>query len=275
LALAGFARGAAAQTDTLCAPACAAGETCVNGVCMVPARPAPATAPAPAAAPAAPAAVAPVPAPARQATDAEVARSAPLPAAHAVAVAPPPRHREGMLILPFLGLHSFQDSNASGLDAGLRVGSFVGGFINNSWSMNGAAELDILNFNNDGGVDGSGQMLAVTFDPLLHLGSEKIELVLGPKLGGWALREHIDINDPVSGVSGSGDATAEGWTIGGNMGLFVAVSPTVLAGVLMSLEVRDVLHSCASVTVGTQAVDQCKSSGDSNTILGFTFGLML
>jgi hypothetical protein len=203
------------------------------------------------------------------------ARPAPAPAATSPL---PDRQREGLLFLPFLGLHSFQDSNDRGLDAGLRVGSFLGGYVNNNWSMNALAELDIFNPNSnavDPGIDLSGQMLGVTFNPLLHVGNAKAELVLGPKLGGWIRWVQASGTNSVTGVSGSADSTAEGWTIGGNMGVFIAASPSVLAGALMSLEVRDILHLCATGTLNGVTSSSCMSSGDSATILGFAFGLML
>jgi hypothetical protein len=186
----------------------------------------------------------------------------------------PDRERSGTLILPFIGLHSFQDSDDRGLDAGLRVGSFFGRYISNDWSMNGLAEIDILNPNSQAsgvGIDLSAEMLGLTFNPLFHVGNAKAEFVIGPKIGGWIEWAHISVNNPAAGVSTSGDGTAEGWTMGANMGVFIPVSPSVLAGGLMSLETRDILHACS--TVG--GMSMCRSNGNSATILGFGFGLLL
>jgi hypothetical protein len=278
LAVSGVETGAFAQASAECSPACGAGELCVNGVCMVPARPAP-TAAVPADA------VPPPPAPppvVPQAAEAPRTAPPPLPItararpAYAPAAPQPDRVREGALFLPFIGLHSFQDSNDKGVDPGLRVGTFIGGFVNNTLSLNGLAELDILNPNSNGssaGADVSGQFLGVSFNPLLHVGNGNVEFVIGPKLGGWIEWVHVNINDTVGGVSESLDGTAEGWTLGGNMGLFIPASQSVLVGALLSLEYRDPLHACASSSAGAS---MCTTSGlDSATILGFTFGVML
>jgi hypothetical protein len=276
-AMDGFSRDAVAQASAECAPACGAGETCVNGLCMVPAGSAPAPAPA-APAPAPPAAAPPVPAPPTAVAPAVLPPPAPATARVTSTPSLPDRQRDGLLVLPFVGLHSFQDSNDQGLDAGLRVGSFLGGYVNNNWSLNALAELDVFNPNHNAtnsGIDLSGQMLGVTFNPLLHVGNVKAEFVVGPKLGGWIRWDHASGTNSITGVSGSADGTAEGWTIGANMGVFIAASRSVLAGALMSLEVRDILHDCATGTVHGVTSSSCSSSGDSATILGFAFGLML
>lgn len=235
------AQTAAAQASAECAPACRAGETCVNGVCMVPARPPGAQPPA---------------------------------AERSAAIVPstpatlPVRERRGMMILPYLGLQSFQGSNGSGLNPGLRAGAFVGRYVKRRWSLNGQAEVDILNPNeqaSSAGVGASAQMLGVAFSPLVHLGNGKAELVAGPKLGGWIQRKHLTAGCSLL------DVTLEGWTLGANVGVFTPVSPSMLFGGMLSLEVRDVLHACAS----TGLAESCSSGGASATILGFTAGLLL
>jgi hypothetical protein len=173
------------------------------------------------------------------------------------------------MILPYVGLQSFQGSNGDGLNPGLRAGAFVGRYFRRIWSLNGQAELDILNPNEEAssaGVGASAQMLGVAFSPLVHLGNGKAELVAGPKLGGWLQRKHL-----AAGCS-SVDYTLEGWTLGANVGVFTAASPSTLFGGMLSLEVRDVLRACGS---GTGIAGWCSSSGASAAILGFTVGLLL
>ena len=177
------------------------------------------------------------------------------------------------MFMPFLGLHSFQDSSSSGFDAGLRIGALVGGFATGQWSLNAGMAFDVFNPNSqasDAGLDISGKMLDLTFSPLFHIGNAKGELVIGPKLGGWVEWVHVTGAAP-AGVAV--DATAEGWTLGGNMGGFLTASPTVLVGILMTLELREPLHACASAT---NVAEMCTTSGlDSATMLGFTIALML
>jgi hypothetical protein len=251
---------------------------------MVPARP---PAAPPHAAESTPAAVPPAPAPSQPPEPAPEAATveppkkdpAPAPAVSAWRASPDPqyagvpapsvRERHGMVILPYVGVHSFQGSNGSGLNPGLRVGAFVGRYVKRIWSLNGQAELDVLNPNDtasSAGVDASAQMIGVTFSPLVHLGNGKTELVAGPKLGGWIQRKHL-----AAGTT-SVDATLEGWTVGANAGVFTAASPSKRFGGMLSLEVRDILHACRSQT---GIPESCSSSGASATIVGFTVGLLL
>jgi hypothetical protein len=193
----------------------------------------------------------------------------PPPVAYAAPPPRPNRERKGMLVMPYLGVHSFQDSVDSGLDPGLRVGALVGGYVSNAWSLNGGFDLDLINPNSQAtsaGIELSTQMVDLTFSPLFHLGNGKAEFVVGPRAGAWMEWVH----ESVFGMTA--DGTGEGWTLGVNMGIFGAVSPSVLLGGLLSLEDRELLHSCATIT-GTS--EMCKSSGQSATILGLSFALLL
>ena len=51
----------------------------------------------------------------------------------------PPRQKRGFLAMPYVGMHSFQHQEASAFGPGLRVGTFIGGRINDICSLN--AEL--------------------------------------------------------------------------------------------------------------------------------------
>jgi hypothetical protein len=258
---------AGAQT-TECAPACLAGETCVGGVCMVPAQhespPAEAApdaaAPAPDAAPPEPPATPPPP----------------------VIVAPPPqvhraarpaqtstRARRGLLLMPFVGVHSIQDENSSGTDPGLRAGAFVGAFLNNDVSLNGALTFDLLNPNDSiAPLDLSRETLELTFSPLLHLGGPRVEFVVGPKLGFWNTWQQFSRPAP---LAQSGDGTGQGWTMGANVGLLAAVTPATLAGILFNVELRDVIHFCE--TTSGQA-ERCSWGGSSSTLLGVSLAVL-
>jgi hypothetical protein len=185
-----------------------------------------------------------------------------------------PRVRQGHLFMPFLGVHSFQDSGDSGLDPGLRVGTFLGSFVTNDLSVNGALTFDIANPNERAApLHVGAQMLEASFSPFLHMGSPQVEFILGPKLGLWNMWTQLTIPAGVLGPTAvSGDATTQGWTIGANMGLLVAPSPAALVGVIFSLEVRDVLHSCGTLS---GMAEECQSSGDSTTLLGFSLAVLL
>jgi len=181
-----------------------------------------------------------------------------------------------MMFMPFVGIHSFQDSSDSDLGPGLRVGALVGGYVNEAWSVNAQVSFDALNPESqaitNSGVDVSGQVLELTFSPLFHVGNAKAEFVLGPKLGGWLGWAQASGTNGLTGATLTANTKVEGWTLGGNVGGFIVASPGLLLGALMSLDFRDVLHGC---TTATAVAEQCTSSGESSTILGFAFALML
>jgi hypothetical protein len=268
------APGAGAQTVD-CMPACLAGETCVGGVCMVPAPRASeppevqapdAATPAPDAAPPAPPVTAPPPAPPVVVAPPPPVRRAPRPP---VPEAIMERQRGGLVVMPFVGMHSFQDEHDSFADPGLRAGAFVGRFINNSLSLNGAATFDLFNPNDALTLDLHKQMIELTFSPLLHMGSPRVEFIVGPKAGVWNTWTQFSGGPP---TASSGDGTTQGWTLGANVGLLGAVTPRALAGVILDFAVRDVIHACATAAGRPEA---CAWSGDSQTLLGVSFAVLL
>src|SRR5215831_4852908 len=208
--MAAFALPARAESEAEnhCHPACQTGATCVNGTCMVPA---PATGPAPVAPPAAttapaattpaPAAMTPAPAPPpptpAPAPPPAYAPGSPQPGSpYAAPVyaypsrpppAPPPH--SGLLALPYIGVNSFSGSGTSSLDPGLRFGSFLGGFVTPTFSVDGEATMDIMNPNTPG-IESSEWMAHFTFSPLFHARGPSAEFVIGPKLGLWTLSAH-------------------------------------------------------------------------------------
>jgi hypothetical protein len=165
--------------------------------------------------------------------------------------------RSGVLIVPFVGLHSFQNDDAKNLDAGLRVGVLVGGRINEMLSIGGQAALDVVNPKNvPSGEDVTAWQLHVALSPLLHAQTGPIEIVLGPKLGFFFLHEDI------SGSLGSGSESIHGWLYGANLGAFAAANAKVSIGGLLSFDFEKATEAC--FTVSGQA-EMCSSSGLDNT----------
>jgi len=208
------------------------------------------------------AAVAPTPPP--PAPPAPVARSSP-PSSDAPPLAPRPRR--ALLMMPFLGLHSFQDSNNSGFDPGLRVGALFGRHLTREWSLNAGVLFDRLNPSSPPGFALSGQQYELSFSPLFHGGNAQVAILLGPKLGMYL--NHFDLQSAADSreVTGLG----EGWLIGGNLGLLVRAT-SFAAGVLLSIDVRDYIHQCTT-TLGTESCSW--SSGSSSTVAGFALALLL
>ena len=90
-----------------------------------------------------------------------------------------PRKR-GFLAMPFLGVHSYRNDAATNYDPGARFGTFLGGRINQTLSMNGQMTFDVSNRNDLAGANVSEIALDMGFSPLVHLPVGELELVLGP-----------------------------------------------------------------------------------------------
>jgi hypothetical protein len=123
-----------------CHPACAPGQMCVQGMCMVPAPPPGYGYPPP-----------PNPYP----PPPGYSYGYPPPGAYPGSYAPPPpppppfsasdRRHSGFLAMPYLGVNSFQGTNAVNLGPGFRIGTLLGGRIGRSFSINGELTIDFMN----------------------------------------------------------------------------------------------------------------------------------
>jgi hypothetical protein len=183
----------------------------------------------------------------------------PAPAAPPQAFAPPPPEpsRSPLIIVPFVGVHSFQNDTAKNLDAGLRLGGIVGGRVSDVLSLGGEAVLDVVNPNGvPSGVDVTALQFHIAFSPLLHARSGGAELVVGPKLGFFLLSEDV------SGGGVSASESIHGWLFGGNIGAFGAVSDTMSVGGLVSFDFEKATEACGSAA---GQPEMCTSSGLDNT----------
>jgi hypothetical protein len=174
----------------------------------------------------------------------------------------------GLLVIPFLGLHSFQNASARREDAGLRVGVLLGGRINRAFSIGGEVALDVLNPNEiPAGDDVTALSFHVAFSPLVHVRSGATEFVVGPKLGLFAASE----KETSGGFTTS--SSIQGWLYGINMGIFGAISEKVSLGGLLSFDVENATEFCE--TQITQ-VETCSSNdlGGSAKVLGVTLALL-
>jgi hypothetical protein len=168
------------------------------------------------------------------------------------------RLKRGFLMMPFLGMHSYQQAAASNTDPGLRFGTFLGGRLSDLVSMNAELRLDVTNPGDlPAGTDVTEVAFAATFSPLIQVPVHVVEIVIGPKLGGIIVKQTL------------GDATGKvhndglGFVAGGNVGVFVPVAPPTSLGVLLSLEVVKLAAICNEV---------CVSNGDvpASVVLGLT-----
>jgi hypothetical protein len=205
------------------------------------------------------------PPPPPAAVDSEAPKTAPV---RRFEPAPQESQRSIGVIIPFLGIHSFQNDSATNLDAGLRLGVLTGGRVSDVLSLGGEGAVDFVNPNNvPSGVNVTAFQFHVAFSPLLHATSSKAEFVIGPKLGWFWLSEDA------SGGGQSASSSAHGYLYGLNIGAFGAINDTVSLGGLVSFDFERATEVCLTVPGSPEA---CTSSGLDNTakVLGVTLALL-
>ncbi|HXI54946.1 MAG TPA: hypothetical protein VNO55_02730 [Polyangia bacterium] len=249
LVMSGAARGQSpGPSQALCPTACPADQTCINGVCMVPAA-GPASQALPIA-PSAPVAVWPTPAVSSTPPPAPAASS---PAG--VVVAPPAR--SPLSLLPYLGVHSAVGDAGKSLDMGLHAGIFVGGRINDWVSLNGEVGLDWFNpSGTPAGIDVTDRMYTLAFSPLVQAPVGVGRFVIGPTLGGFVTRAELTRDQSLTGVSSTANFTAHGWLVGANAGFFFPVSSKIDLGVLLGFRSHSATESCEKVD---NQLESCRS----------------
>jgi hypothetical protein len=269
--VAGLPAADAQEAAQSCQPACAAGQRCVDGVCMVPAPAAPAQRSDPE--PPAPAPSAPAygygPPPVGYGNSPGYGHPHSAPPLYGYTPPPhrPPIKHGDFLALPLLGIHSVQGSR-SNADPGLRIGALLGWRVTELFSANIGLVGDIANDNPPPGYSESEYLGHLTFSPLLSVGTASVEFVIGPKAGVWRLSTHITGSEQL-------DATAWGWTLGLNAGVFFPVSEGVSLGGLFSYESLQPLNLCATVA-SSSAGEQCTSDGLSSLdMIGLAFALLI
>jgi hypothetical protein len=144
--------------------------------------------------------------------------------------------KHGFLALPFLGVHSYRNDTATNYDPGLRFGTLLGGRLNQTFSLSGQMTFDISNRNDPAGANVSEIALDMAFSPLVHLPVGELELVFGPKAG-------IFVMDAESGYA---RAELSGYSLGVNAGLFVPLGPSSSLGALVAFDLRQADELCTT-----------------------------
>jgi hypothetical protein len=130
----------------------------------------------------------------------------------------------------------------------------------------------VVNFKDPGGR--SAVSVEFNFSPLLHIPSNNLEFVVGPKLGFYGLA--IDLGDTYANYYGYGTTvTYTGVIIGLNAGLFAAVSPSMAIGGLFSFSIRKPTRLCVKVEgAGEDCGDVPDENNDTDKVLGFNGALL-
>ena len=181
---------------------------------------------------------------------------------------PPPGHKHGFLAMVFLGVNSLQGSTGNGEDVGFRIGTIMGGRVNESFSINGELTLDVLNPKGvPAGVDVTEVEADLALSPLFHVQLNNVELVVGPKLGFMGYSEQT--ND--TGLSTS--ASGSGYVYGLNAGVFASISRSTSIGGLISLAARKFTNVCQTDDTGTQTCSSSNLPG-ADKVLGLTGAIL-
>jgi hypothetical protein len=188
----------------------------------------------------------------------------PPPRAAVVSGAPPgSRRKRGFLMLPYLGLHSYVNQEASAYGPGLRIGSLFGGRIGELFSINGELTLDRANV--DSVVNIRQWFYRTSLSPLIHLPAGPVEVSLGPKLGIYSVSTNY------SDTGATIESASSGYTTGLNAGVFAPLSPRTSIGGLLSFDLMWSNRTCAGSFGGTT---QCGSTTDVGNVLGLTGGVL-
>ena len=131
--------------------------------------------------------------------------------------------------MPYTGVHSYLNSEASAYGPGLRVGAMIGGRVSDVVSLNGELTYDISNVHSppaDGYSETGGDL---AFSPMLQLPFNAVEIVLGMKLGLFELHRTLSDGFVTNGV---------GYVTGIRAGVFLPVSPRTSFGLLASYDLK-------------------------------------
>ena len=174
--------------------------------------------------------------------------------------------QEGLMLVPMIGINSFQGDSGRGAGPGLRLGLLAGSRLTELLSLNVGFAFDIVNVDAPPGASAGRYVFDVGFNPLFHFPLQKLDIVAGP-LGGV----FVDYAK-LRGAGLSVNTWAYGWTAGVNAGVLFPVSPKVRLGGLANFYLRNPFKVC----VTANGMDTCASSGvDSVKTLALSFAALL
>jgi hypothetical protein len=174
--------------------------------------------------------------------------------------------QEGFMLVPMIGINSFQGDSGRGTGPGLRLGLLGGSRLSEHLSLNIGFAFDVVNLDVPPGANASRYVFDVGFNPLFHFPLQKLDIVAGPLAGVF-----VDSGSTSSGGF-SARTWAYGWTGGVNAGVLFPVSPKVRLGGLANFYVRNPFKVC----VTANGMDTCASSGvDSVKTLALSLAALL
>jgi hypothetical protein len=164
--------------------------------------------------------------------------------------------------MPYLGLNIPVGDSGEGIDPGLRLGALMGGHVIPELSLNGELAIDVLNLKDSGDV--TAVMVDVMFSPLFHFATPQVEILVGPRLGGFG----YSLSSSGSSASGS----MSGLSYGFNLGIAIPVGNIAVGGML-TYTGRHATEVCYTSSSGNESCSSDFEMDDFKT-LAFT-GLMM
>ena len=177
-----------------------------------------------------------------------------------------PTWQEGLMLVPMIGINSFQGDSGRGTGPGLRLGLLAGSRLTELLSLNIGFAFDFVNLDAPAAANASRYVFDIGFNPLFHFPLQKLDIVAGPVAG-------VFVDHGKAGGAGlSVDTWAYGWTAGANAGVLFPVGRKVRLGGLANFYLRNPLKAC----VTANGMDTCASSGvDSVKTLALSFAALL
>jgi hypothetical protein len=180
--------------------------------------------------------------------------------------AAPATWQEGFMLVPMIGINSFQGDSGRGTGPGLRLGLLAGSRLTELLSLNVGFAFDIVNLDVPPGADAGRYVFDIGFNPLFHFPMQNLEIVAGPLAGVF-----VDYAS-IGGGGLSVDTWAYGWTAGANAGVLFPVGPKARLGGLANFYLRNPSKVC----VTANGTDTCASSGvDSVKTIALSFAALL
>jgi hypothetical protein len=112
--------------------------------------------------------------------------------------------QEGFMLVPMIGINSFQGDSSQGTGPGLRLGLLAGSRLTELLSLNVGFAFDLVNVDVPPGVSGGRYVADIGFNPLFHFQLQMLEIVAGPLAGVF-----VDY-----GSIGSAPASVDTWAYG-------------------------------------------------------------
>jgi hypothetical protein len=185
---------------------------------------------------------------------------------------PPPavsREHGVFLALPYLGAESHTGQSGQHFGVGFLVGALFGARLGNRFSLNGELTIDGANVKDTPtGTQAARREFDLAVSPLIHLGSSRVEVVVGPKLGLWSGTYQL-----TSAGRTVDSESARGLVGALNLGVFLPVSQGMSLGGLLSFTLKTFNRTCATPVGQTETCNPSPTL-DSEKVLGFTAGAL-